>query len=63
VDAVPTTGISAVIVPSPEDLTGWPSEALKRRAELVRLIERAERDLLEVEEALERQSDRVGRVK
>jgi hypothetical protein len=30
---------------------------------LVRLIERAERDLLEIEEALERQSDRVGRVK
>ena len=40
-----------------------PSEALKRRAELVRLIERAERDLLEVEEAIERQPNRVGRVK
>ena len=33
-----------------------PSEALKRRAELVRLIERAERDWLAAEEAIERQS-------
>jgi hypothetical protein len=33
-----------------------PSEALKHRAELVRLIERAERDWLAAKEAIERQS-------
>jgi hypothetical protein len=32
------------------------SEALKRRAELVRLIERAETDWLAAEEAIERES-------
>src|SRR5436190_21769514 len=44
----------------PEDLTSWPSEALQRRAELVRLTERAKRDWLAAEEATEPQSDLRG---